>query len=55
MHEYERVKACKCHIPLDLYSAFRKKISIEGWTIQQALALLIKNYVEEDYNIEDEE
>ena len=55
MPEYEKVKTFKCYVTEDLHNKFRKKIAAEGWTIQQALALLIKSYVEDDFNIEDEE
>jgi len=55
MSEYKRVKTCKCHIPVELHDAFKKKIIEEGWTIQQALTLLIKSYVEDNFDIEDKE
>jgi len=46
--EYKRVKACKCYLPIELHTEFMKKISIEGWTVQEALLLMIRKYVEEE-------
>lgn len=41
------MKACRCHLPLDLYKEFTFKIRTEGWTIQEALHKLILRYVRE--------
>jgi len=51
----KNVKSCKCHLPEELYEAFILKIVEEGWTIQEALFLLILNYTEGRFDINNEE
>lgn len=50
-----RVIGCKCHLPLELHERFLTKIMGEGWSIQEALFLLIRNYTDGNFDIKEEE
>jgi len=45
--EHEKVRVLTCPMTKDLHDIFIQKIVDEGWTVQQAIARLILNYVNE--------
>lgn len=52
MEENNRITSVVFCAPENIYNEFKKRISLEGFTVQDAMTILMINYISGRYDIE---